>query len=211
MPSQILACGPYFDETGVIASLIVLLAIKPLSYFAFIQAFRYRVSRPIPMRLRQAVRLTVARAALGPGIIAAAALALGLLGSDSLWMISWLVLLGERVFVWWVIGRSGAGLAGRRLIGWVFSGTLIDTAFDLAIVAGLMTGWALPAVVSVAVAGLIAVLHVAGRRASLRRRFVNGSQCAGCGYDLTGNLSGRCPECGDEIAKARPIMAARAA
>ena len=28
-----------------------------------------------------------------------------------------------------------------------------------------------------------------------RRRFRPG-QCQGCGYDLTGNVSGRCPECG---------------
>lgn len=25
--------------------------------------------------------------------------------------------------------------------------------------------------------------------------------CAACGYDLTGNVSGRCPECGEEIAR----------
>jgi hypothetical protein len=24
-------------------------------------------------------------------------------------------------------------------------------------------------------------------------------QCAGCGYDLTGNMSGECPECGEVV------------
>lgn len=30
----------------------------------------------------------------------------------------------------------------------------------------------------------------------IRSRFVNGIPCRNCGYDLTGNVSGRCPECG---------------
>ena len=36
---------------------------------------------------------------------------------------------------------------------------------------------------------------------SFREPFVRpGWYCRGCGYDLTGNVSGRCPECGMEIA-----------
>jgi len=34
------------------------------------------------------------------------------------------------------------------------------------------------------------------RRAARRRRRESLGQCASCGYDLTGNVSGRCPECG---------------
>ena len=30
----------------------------------------------------------------------------------------------------------------------------------------------------------------------LRRRRLRRDQCPGCGYDLAGNVSGRCPECG---------------
>ena len=30
----------------------------------------------------------------------------------------------------------------------------------------------------------------------LRRRRLSRDQCMGCGYDLAGNVSGRCPECG---------------
>jgi hypothetical protein len=35
-----------------------------------------------------------------------------------------------------------------------------------------------------------------------RRRRRTRGQCPGCGYDLTGNMSGLCPECGKAIAKA---------
>ncbi len=33
-----------------------------------------------------------------------------------------------------------------------------------------------------------------------RRRRRDANRCAGCGYDLTGNTSGRCPECGADTA-----------
>lgn len=36
------------------------------------------------------------------------------------------------------------------------------------------------------------------RRRERRERLASG-QCENCGYDLTGNVSGRCPECGTEI------------
>ena len=32
-----------------------------------------------------------------------------------------------------------------------------------------------------------------------RRRRASGSACRGCGYDLTGNVSGVCPECGYDV------------
>jgi hypothetical protein len=37
--------------------------------------------------------------------------------------------------------------------------------------------------------------------AALRWRvaMVTGRSCRKCGYDLTGNVTGRCPECGQEI------------
>ncbi len=31
------------------------------------------------------------------------------------------------------------------------------------------------------------------------RRFVNPQECRACGYDLTGNISGICPECGTSV------------
>jgi rubrerythrin len=38
-----------------------------------------------------------------------------------------------------------------------------------------------------------------GRRATLLARFTARPLCRECGYDLTGNLSGQCPECGTLI------------
>ena len=37
----------------------------------------------------------------------------------------------------------------------------------------------------------------------VRTRRQERGRCAGCGYDLTGNVSGLCPECGDRIATLR--------
>ncbi len=47
--------------------------------------------------------------------------------------------------------------------------------------------------------------RVVWRRYAHRPPFdVRGVLCLGCGYDLTGNVSGRCPECGLEVAKQPP-------
>jgi hypothetical protein len=52
----------------------------------------------------------------------------------------------------------------------------------------------LPAVAGVA---MVVVVLLAGLRRAARRRWrlANGI-CIACGYDLTGNVSGKCPECG---------------
>lgn len=194
-----LACGPYFNEQGLVGGLVLFLLVKPLAYFAFINAFRYRVSRPIPMRTGQAVVLTAARAGLGVGIIGVGVGVLAVLKNDQLWAWSWLYLYVERISSWWLVGAQGAGLRGRRLVGWIISGTLLNAGFDVAVVWGLMEGPA-PQVGIVAMIGMfIIALHVIGRRDSLKARFASLRNCAACHYDLTGNLSGKCPECGREI------------
>ena len=53
--------------------------------------------------------------------------------------------------------------------------------------------WALAAAGSLP---LLAAMGLAARRARRRRRWVRAGRCAGCGYDLTGNQTGVCPECG---------------
>jgi hypothetical protein len=191
-----LACGPYFDEGGFVGSVVLFLLVKPLAYFAFIQAFRYRVSRPIPMRFGTAVGLTLMRAGLGIALTGIAAAVLVASHSEVLWTVSWIYLYAERLFSWWLVGKVGAGLVGRRLVGWIISGTTINAAFDVAVVWGLIEGWPTQAAVVACIAGFIAALHFVGRRASLRSRFASNAVCAKCQYDLTGNLSGLCPECG---------------
>ena len=79
-----LACGPFFSTTGVWVSLFVLLLVKPATYFAFIQAFRYRVSDAVPLSFRRAVGLTAARTLIGAALLGGVALAAGVLsGSDA--------------------------------------------------------------------------------------------------------------------------------
>lgn len=207
MTALTLACGPYFDEGGAVGSLVIFLLIKPLAYFAFIQAFRYRVNRPIPMRFSQAVRLTATRVGLSLafvsvwiGIIAMAGQGPGT-SEGFLLIASWVFLYFERLISWWIVGSTGAGLVGRRLVGWVISGTLIGGAFDIAMVWGLANGVGIQAVFVTAIFAFILILHVVGRRDALRLRFANWRYCMNCRYDLTGNLSGRCPECGSVIAE----------
>lgn len=201
--SQMLACGPYFAEDGFVGSIILFLLVKPLAYFAFIQAFRYRVSPSIPMRFSQAAQWAVLRAMLGLMFITAGAFVLFEFNHDrTLWQWSWVYLYGERVFSWWVVGRYGAVIRGRRLVGWVISGVLINTAFDAAMVLGLIEGAAPQIGIVTGIAVFIAILHVVGRRESLKKRFSGLPICASCGYNLTGNLSGRCPDCGTAVKSA---------
>jgi len=197
--SCVLACGPYFDETAITASIVLFLLIKPLAYFGFIQAFRYRVSRPIPMRFRQALFLTFLRTVLGFVATGLGALMLSAAHDPSFLIAGWVFLYVERLASWWFVGSWGAGLRGRRLLGWVLSGTMINAAFDGAVLIGLTDGWQPMAMVSAGVAVFIVVLHIVGRRDSLKARFTSTATCLGCGYDLTGNLSGRCPECGRSL------------
>jgi len=56
-------------------------------------------------------------------------------------------------------------------------------------------------VVAVAVAGVVLAAVTWDRRRDYERA---AGLCVHCGYDLTTNASGRCPECG---AKVRPVAA----
>jgi hypothetical protein len=200
----LVGCGPYLDleGTSLWVAITAFLVLKPLAYFGFIQAFRYRVSRPIPMTIGQALKLTAARAGLGIAFFAAGAAAVVFSGSTSVLMWSWLYLYLARAAAWLIVGRWGAVLRGRRLAGWVIAGLVINAAFDFAALAGLLEGWAWPAAVFASLCVFIGLLDRVGRRASLRARFSAWRHCARCHYDLTGNLSGCCPECGQTVAEA---------
>ncbi len=192
-----LGCGPYLalDEPQAWMALVTFLVLKPVAYFGFIGAFRYRVNRPIPMTFGQTAKLTLARAGLGVLLLAVGAGVVMAAGSAMLLAWSWLYLYVGRIAAWFVVGKWGAVLRGRRLFGWVVSGTLINAAFDFAALAGLLEGWMWPAAMLIGLTVFIVILDRVGRRDSLKARFPDGPFCQSCRYDLTGNLSGRCPEC----------------
>ena len=56
--------------------------------------------------------------------------------------------------------------------------------------------WIVPAVLLIAPPVAVFVLSVRAGAAEARRAGRSPRKCADCGYDLTGNLSGVCPECG---------------
>ncbi len=195
----LLGCGPYFEPSGLVMSIAIFVAIKPLAYFAFIQSFRYRVARAIPMRRGQAAKLAALRAVLGFVLIGGGAWALANIGIRGESWPAWVYLYVARVGAWWVVGKYGASLRGRRLVGWIVFGTLLNTAFDVAVVAGLLGGWLWSTGFVLVIAGFIVLLHKLGERASLKAQFTAEPHCRVCEYNLTGNLSGICPECGTII------------
>lgn len=201
--ASLLACGPYlrFADKGLEVVAVMFLIIKPLAYYAYIRAFRYRVSRNIPMPIMQAAKLTLYRTLLGVVLVGGGTALFLSMGSTGLMPVlagSWLYLYGSRFLAWWLVGSLSAGIRGRRLFGWVLGGTLINAGFDFAVVIGLLEGPSAFFVVG-AIAVFILILHLTGRRASLKARFEGGPYCRQCQYNLTGNLSGICPECGTPI------------
>lgn len=201
-----LGCGPFFSTAGLWVSLFILLLVKPATYFAFIQTFRYRVSRDIPMSFKRALGLTAARTLIGAALLGGVALAAPLLARLSLFdsgyreAALWGFLGVERLALWLGLGIY-AGLRTRRLIGWTVSGVCIDLAYDAAVGVSLADKWLIHAGILGAVFVFIALLHRVGRRDSLRAKFNAAPRCAKCAYDLAGNLSGVCPECGTVIGK----------
>jgi hypothetical protein len=169
-------------------------------YFAFIQAFRYRVSGPAPLGVRRCIRLALYRTALGVVIVAGGALAVAY-GGDGFLPWSWAYLYAGRAGAWFVVGRYGAAVRGRRLVGWTIGGTVLNAGFDAAMVLGLMSGPGGPVLIAVIAVAFIAALNLAGRRRSLRARFDDPAACPRCLYDLRGSTAGRCPECGRDTAR----------
>lgn len=196
---NLIACGPYFAPGGVIVSLVILLLVKPLAYYAYIKAFRYRVSREIPMTNRRAAKLAGVRAAIGFVLIGGGAFLLSEgLESTSVFL-SWGYLYVARIAAWWIVGQWGAGIRGWRLFGWIVGGLIVNVAFDGAILLGLATGVFYPLCVVGGIVLFIAVLDARGRRDRLTSRFSDDPRCHVCTYNLTGNLSGICPECGTPV------------
>ena len=198
IPTLTLACGPYIDVVGFWISLGIFLLIKPLVYFGFIQAFRFRVSAAIPMSFGRAIKLTLMRTGLGVLIFLGGWAIVMAFQDETGFIISWIYLYIARIGAWWFVGAKGAKLKGRRLLGWIISGWLINVAFDMSVVFGTFAGVENALMFVGGILVCLVPLHLIGRRASLKDRFTL-PLCAECNYNLTGNLSGVCPECGTVI------------
>jgi hypothetical protein len=156
------------------------------------------------MTLGQSAGLAALRAALGLILVGGGAFVISRSGLDRGLPTTWIYLYASRIFAWWLVGRM-ARLRGWRMIGWIVGGETINAAFDLAVVAGLAQG-SLPAVIATTfIAAFIYVLEWRGRRPELRSRFSGDPLCRVCQYNLTGNLSGICPERGTPIAEASAV------
>jgi hypothetical protein len=152
------------------------------------------------MTVGQAVKIAAVRAGLGVLLVGGGAFAVVQLGrSDAALFWSWAYMFGARIAAWWLVGAALVRLRGHRLVGWIVGGTAMNAAIDLAVVAGLGKGWVYPTAAALALAAFVAILHKTGRRDALRLRFADYPTCAKCTYNLTGNLSGICPECGTPI------------
>lgn len=119
---------------------------------------------------------------------------------------------GEHCRAWLVSGRAGidnepqvaAALAERELDLKVLNSLPRGEDLLVAPPSRVPAGWSrssalvLPALAAV-FAALLA-LPPAVRQTQRRFRAAAG-RCSACGYSLTGNLSGACPECGGSVAK----------
>lgn len=200
MSSGILACGPNFADGALVSSLVLFLLIKPAAYFAYVHAFRFRVNRAVPITAGQAAKLAACRALLGVVLIGGGAYVLAKTRrGESAVLASWVYMFAARIFAWWSVGRFLAKLQGRRLFAWIFFGTLMNVAFDGAVIAGVFVVWYFAAPFVAGIGVLIVILLATGSRDRLRMNFSGDPLCGVCQYNLTGNLSGICPECGTPI------------
>ncbi len=105
---------------------------------------------------------------------------------------------GERLATEWVSGRAS------RARHWSW-GILSEPVVWVGVLAAFVfLNQIMVVAVVVAAGGLLAILALLSLRcrqcgkwvSSLALRRWNQGRCMNCGYDLTGNVSGRCPECG---------------
>jgi len=62
-----------------------------------------------------------------------------------------------------------------------------------------VNGFAILGIIYLLFGAIIAVVRLTSIAHNRRVRNATGIPCPSCGYDLTGNLSGTCPECGAKV------------
>ncbi|MDB5296506.1 MAG: hypothetical protein JWO31_2489 [Phycisphaerales bacterium] len=105
----------------------------------------------------------------------------------------------EKARVWEQAGKRGARRPAfwAGLVGGQGAMSLLSQTGPVIAWAGLPPGWAAAAAAAAGFAAMVTILVLttfAATRAGLLRELPG--RCRGCGYDLTGNASGACPECG---------------
>jgi hypothetical protein len=97
-------------------------------------------------------------------------------------------------------GSSGSRLSRMRHVFVFGRGTILECGVLKPLIVEPGTSFAITAIVLpllpvAAISGLLPAL--AGIRFAIRRRRLRSpNNCSECGYNLTGNMSGICPECG---------------
>jgi hypothetical protein len=106
-------------------------------------------------------------------------------------------------FFWWYNEVSGPEDYPMIAVGPEGVGVAVPEIKGLEMVSlGVIPYWATFLIMWVVCAGgwlVTSSLHRrvrGGLRAARHRRHVVRGRCGSCGYDMTGNVSGRCPECG---------------
>jgi hypothetical protein len=139
------------------------------------------------------------------------------LGVASMLLLAYpLLLLARRCARWHSVAQFlTLGWAGRNhsvyvrgtLTGFAFVLSFLFVVEVLGIALGVVMGLAVPRIAFLTIpvmavpCSLIVAYSQAGKTYRyLRRRAIGGhAECARCGYNLTGNVSGVCPECGEKL------------
>jgi len=93
-------------------------------------------------------------------------------------IIAFLMIVAGCVAVWWFLLVTLSPISGGRVTGWAH------------------IGFALAFIATAAYPVWTFAKSTHDSRQRMKRKVAN--QCTGCGYDLTGNISGTCPECGQD-------------
>lgn len=200
-----LAHGFFVQEPEWQMAIAIVMIAKISLYWLLVWAFRYRVSADRPMPRRRIALMVGTRAAMGPLVLLAAWASLFIKGG----VLTYLALYVARAGAWLLVGRL-MPVRWKGLVGLTMSGLWIDLALDLAVLTAgvgsqsgedsvlLASGFGL--LIAVIMLGpLFMALCSSSKSPGLLSRFSSTSVCRKCGYDLTGNTTGVCPECGTAI------------
>lgn len=184
-----------------------LLILKPMLFFVVFRGIgRFEFGRPI-LTVRECAGLAAFRAVCELPVLLVVVIAVAnRTGSGSLayGMVVWLVVLCLRATAWFIVGAVINGLDRRSLWMLVACGVGVDIAVDIALVLGVIAGVWLYVLLFVVVLAIFSA-SLLPRSTSAEGNDGGPRRCGSCGYDLRGNRSGRCPECGqlDEWASSK--------